>query len=71
MGLLLDCSIRAALIAAAIAAVIGGLRISNARARHAAWCGVLAAMLLLPAFSLWGPKATVGVLPAVAEGPRD
>ena len=71
MGLLLECSIRAALIAAAVAAVIGGLRIANAPARHWAWCGVLAAMLLLPAFSVWGPKATVRVLPlpAGAEGP--
>ena len=69
MDLLLECSIRAALIAAAVAAVLGGLRIANAPARHMAWCGVLAAMLLLPAVSLWLPKATVRVLPAVAEAP--
>src|SRR5690349_3552272 len=69
MGLLLECAIRAVLIAAVVAAVLGGLRIANARARHLAWCAVLAAMLLLPAFSLWGSKATVRVLPAVTEAP--
>jgi hypothetical protein len=35
MGLLLECSIRAALIAAAVAVAVGGLRIKNARARRA------------------------------------
>src|ERR1017187_7976857 len=69
MDLLLECSIRAALIAAAVAAVLGGLRIANAPARHMAWCGVLAGMLLLPAVSLWLPKATVRGLAAVAEAP--
>jgi hypothetical protein len=68
MGLLLECSIRAVLIAAAVAAVVDGLRIANSSARHLAWCSVLAAMLLLPAFSVWGPKATLRVLPA-AEAP--
>jgi Zn-dependent protease with chaperone function len=67
MELLLECSIRAALIATAVAAVVGGLRIGAATARHLAWCGVLAAMLMLPAFSVWGPKATVRVLPAATE----
>jgi len=63
MGPLIECSIRAALIAAAVAAVAGGLRIASPAARHLAWCSVLAAMLLLPAFTVWGPKATVRVLP--------
>ena len=60
MGLLLGCSIRAALIAAAVAAVVSGLRIANASARHLAWCGVLAGMLLLPAFSLWDRRQPFG-----------
>jgi len=67
MGVLLDCSIRMVLIAAVVAAVIGGFRIRGARARHTAWCGVLAVMLLLPAFSLWGPKPAIRILPAVTE----
>ncbi len=69
MDLLVECSIRAVLIAASVAAVIGGLRIANATTRHLAWSSVLAAMLLLPAFSAWGPKAMVRMLPAVAEAP--
>ncbi len=69
MGPLIECSIRAALIAAAVAAVAGGLRIASPAARHLAWCSVLAAMLLLPAFTVWGPKATVRVLPVTAEAP--
>jgi BlaR1 peptidase M56 len=67
--ILLECSIRAALIASAVALVVRGLRIANAQARHMAWCGVLAAMLLLPALSAWGPKIIVRVLPVVAEAP--
>ncbi len=69
MGLLIECSIRAALIAAAVAAVAGGLRIASPAARHVVWCSVLAAMLLLPPFTVWGPKATVRVLPAAIETP--
>jgi len=63
MSLLLEISIRAGLIAFAVAAVIYALRIASATARHIAWCGVLAAMLLLPALSTWGPKATLHVIP--------
>ena len=69
MDLLLECSIRAALMAAAVAAVVGGLRIASPRARHRAWCGVLAGMLLLPVTSLWLPKATVRVLPPITGAP--
>jgi hypothetical protein len=61
--LLLECSLRAGLIAATVAAVIHALRITHAR--HAAWCGVLAAMLLAP----WIPKATLRVLPAITPAP--
>src|SRR5690349_23155542 len=64
MSLLLEISIRAGLIAFAVAAVIYALRIASATARHIAWCGVLAAMLLLPALSTWGPKATLHVIPS-------
>lgn len=67
MLFVLECSVRAVLVAAAVAVVVKAFRISNARARHLAWCGVVAAMLLLPAFTAWGPKATVRVLPALVE----
>jgi uncharacterized protein (TIGR03435 family) len=66
MSVLVESSIRAVLIAGGVAAVVGGLRIANARARHAAWLGVLVGMLLLPAFCAWGPKATLRVLPGGA-----
>jgi hypothetical protein len=65
MSLLIESSIRAVLVAGAVAAVVYALRIANPRAKHLAWCGVLAAMLLLPAFCAWGPKATLRILPQV------
>jgi uncharacterized protein (TIGR03435 family) len=61
--LLLEFCIRAALIAAATAAVLWMLRVRTASARHAAWSGVMLAMLLLPAWVAWGPKASLPVLP--------
>jgi hypothetical protein len=63
--LLLDCSLRAALMAVGTAAVLGALRICSPSAQHIAWTGVLLAMLLLPAWALWGPKLSAPVLPAV------
>ena len=69
MNLLLESSIRALLMAVMVAAVIAGLKIANARARHIAWLGVLVAMLLLPAFVKWGPKTTVPLLPPAMEAP--
>jgi hypothetical protein len=66
MELLLDCAIRAALFAAAVVGLTRVFRIANASARHKAWCSVMLAMLLLPVFSAWGPKATLRVLPAIA-----
>src|SRR6185312_124292 len=33
--------------------------IKSARVRHAAWTGVVVLMLALPAWSLWGPHATI------------
>lgn len=66
MSLLIESSVRIILVAGAVTAVVYGLRIANAHARHAAWCGVLAAMLLLPVLCAWAPKATLRVLP-----PRD
>ncbi|MCL4851422.1 MAG: TIGR03435 family protein [Bryobacteraceae bacterium] len=63
MPLIIEASVRVVFVAAGVAAVVYGLRIGSARARHLAWCGVLLAMLLLPAFCAWGPKATLRVLP--------
>jgi hypothetical protein len=60
----LEWSVRAALIAAGTALVLGVMRIRAAEARHAAWTVVLAAMLALPAWNTWGPKVAAPVLPA-------
>ncbi len=64
---LLDWSIRAAIMVAGTAAALAALRVRVAATRHIAWTGVLVAMLLLPIFSVWGPRVTVPVLPAARE----
>jgi Zn-dependent protease with chaperone function len=71
MSVLFESSIRAALAAAGVAVILHLLRIAAPRARHAAWCAVLAAMLLLPAFSAFGPKAALRVLPPLPVVPLD
>ncbi len=63
---LLESSLRATLIAAAVAAILPLLRVRTAAARHAAWTGVLIVMLLLPAWTMWGPKAAVRMLPGTS-----
>lgn len=61
--LLFEFGIRTALVAAATGSALWVLRIRTAAARHAAWAGVMLAMLLLPAWIAWGPKASLSVLP--------
>jgi uncharacterized protein (TIGR03435 family) len=63
-SLLLECAVRAALIAAGTAAVLLALRVKSAAARHAAWLGVVFWMLILPAWTAWVPKAPWRLLPA-------
>ena len=65
-ALLLDVAVRAVLIAAGTAVILWALRIRPAAARHAAWTTVLVAMLLLPLWSLVGPRVSIPVLPAIA-----
>jgi hypothetical protein len=62
--LLLESSVRAALIALGTAAVLHALRAKSAGARHAAWAGLVVLMLLLPLWMAWGPRASLRVLPA-------
>jgi uncharacterized protein (TIGR03435 family) len=62
--LLFEFATRSTLIAAATGVVLALLRIRSAAARHAAWAGVTLAMLLLPVWMAWGPKASLPVLPA-------
>jgi hypothetical protein len=65
---ILEFSIRAVLIVLTTALVLRVLRIGRAAAQHAVWVGVLFAMLLLPAWIAWGPKAGLPLLPA-PDGP--
>jgi uncharacterized protein (TIGR03435 family) len=62
--LLFEFVIRTTLIAAVTGLMLVLLRIRSAAARHAAWVGVTLAMLLLPVWMAWGPKASLPVLPA-------
>ncbi len=63
-NLLLQCAVRAVLIAFGTAVVLSLFRVRRASARHAAWAAVVVWMLLLPIWTLWLPKAPLPVLPA-------
>ncbi len=65
----LDCTVRSALIAAGAGVLFRLARIESPRARHVAWTGVVCAMLLLPAWTAWGPRFTARVLPVAAATP--
>jgi TonB family protein len=60
--LILECAVRALLIALCTGAVLFLLRVKAARVRHAVWASVVAMMLALPVWTAWGPKAVVRVL---------
>jgi bla regulator protein BlaR1 len=61
-SLLLECAVRAALIATGTAVVLWAMRIKMAATRHAAWTAVVVAMLLLPIWSAAGLKVALRVL---------
>lgn len=61
---LVEFTLRAALIGAAAAVILKVLRIQTAAAQHAFWTGVLVIMLALPFWIYWGPKAALPVLSA-------
>jgi uncharacterized protein (TIGR03435 family) len=63
---LLECAIRATLIAAVIALILSVMRIKTAPVLHAVWAGVVVWMMLLPVWVAWGPKASLPVLPQQA-----
>jgi bla regulator protein BlaR1 len=60
---LVEAAIRATVIAAGVALVLLTMRVGQAALRHAVWTGVVATMLLLPAWSVWGPKTKLPLLP--------
>jgi hypothetical protein len=67
-ALVLECAVRAVLIAGATGGVLALLRIGTARARHAAWTAVVLAMLLLPVWTAVGPKVRLRILSPAAQG---
>jgi TonB family protein len=65
--LFLECSIRAALLVAGAALVLQIFRVRNAAARHSIWAGAVVMMLLLPAWSEWGARIPLRILPPLAQ----
>jgi len=63
--ILIESSVRATVIAMAVATVLLAMRVKSPVVRHRVWIGVLAVMLLLPAISLWSPQIEVRLLPPV------
>jgi GWxTD domain-containing protein len=59
--LLVECLVRATLIAAGTGVVLSLARIRTPAALHAVWTSVVIAMLLLPLWTVWGPKASMPV----------
>jgi len=64
--ILIESAFRVVLLAVGTAAVLRMLRVTTAAARHAAWTVVLLAMLTMPVWTVWGPKAPLPVLPSRA-----
>jgi len=60
-NLILECALRASLIAICTGAVLFILRVKAARVRHAVWASVVVMMLALPVWTAWGPRAVVRV----------
>jgi hypothetical protein len=65
--LFIECFVRAALLVGGTAIVLYAMRVKTAAARHRVWAGVMALMLALPIWTAWGPKASLRVLPTLAE----
>jgi bla regulator protein BlaR1 len=65
-SVIIESAVRATLIWAAVALVLKAMGVKAATARHAAWASVAVTMLLLPLLLLWGPQASIPVLPAKA-----
>jgi protein involved in polysaccharide export with SLBB domain/beta-lactamase regulating signal transducer with metallopeptidase domain len=65
--LFLEFTVRAALMAAATAAVLSVMQVRTAAARHRVWAGFVFVMLFLPLWLTWGPRANLRVLPNVSK----
>lgn len=62
--LFLEWTIRAAVLVAVTAFVLYAMRVKQPVAKHRVWTGVLVLMLLLPAWTAWGPKLRLRLLPS-------
>ncbi len=65
--LFLECAIRAVLLVAGTAIVLYAMRVKSAAVRHIVWSGVVVLMLVLPIWTTWGPKASLRLLPPLAQ----
>ena len=65
--LFFECAVRAALVVGGTAIVLYVLRVKAAEERHSVWAAVLALMLVLPVWTVWGPKALLRVLPPLDQ----
>ena len=63
----IEFAIKAVLIAVGTAGVLRILNVRTAAARHAAWAGVVVVMLLLPVWTVWGPKVAWHLLPPLPD----
>jgi beta-lactamase regulating signal transducer with metallopeptidase domain len=67
VGVLIDSSLRALLLAALVAVCLGALRVRATGLRHGAWTAVLAGMVLMPMLTRIAPTFSVAV-PNVPPG---
>jgi hypothetical protein len=68
--LLLECAVRATLIAIATGFILSVMRIKNVAARHRAWTGVMLAMLMLPLWTAFGYQMPIRVLSPIGQEPK-
>ena len=62
-AVLFESSVRAILIAIAVACVLRAMRVMSPAVSHRTWTGVLLVMVFLPLLSLWAPKIAIPLLP--------
>ena len=63
----LECALRAALLVGGTAMVLSVMRVKQAVVRHRVWTTVVSLMLMLPAWTAWGPRVSLQVLPGLAQ----
>ena len=69
MAILVEASVRAALVAGVIGLVLAVLRVRAGGVRHRAWTAVLGAMLLMPVLPSWLPAIPIAMPVVTSPGP--